>query len=818
MNKRYLLPLLLIIYSFAIQSQTLTIDGVTYDVDTLENHQIGPGTQYVSYRLQKAADRMDVFMLKTDLKNPYIQIKTALGQDSIYSGERTSSVAKRKSKEGEFYFAGTNGDFYATTGYIGYPVAGNMVESQIAKIPNARNVFVMDDNKIPNTGIVSFDGILRKGEDEIKINGVNHLRGTNELILYNEHNGKYTRTNQYGTELLIDLVDSSWGTNKTLTAEVVSKEVGKGAMAIPKGKAVLSGNGTANTWLNNIEVGDLLEITLGMTLNDDNTANYTLMTGSDGYAPMLKDGKIETANVWAERHPRTGIGYSKDNDSIIFCVVDGRSASVGATTKQLAEIMKTGGAWTAINMDGGGSSTMFVDEYGGPVNRTSDGNERAVANSIFVVSTAPTDENIAIIKPYDFSRTLPFLAEYTPQFYAYNQYEKLLVSDLKGVKLSCPSDLGRIEGNKFIASGSGSGSGQITATYNGDIVTTINISLLPIQDVAIRLDSVIVDNRNNYPIEVIAQTATGSFNISPQALNWSVEDETICKVENGEVVALANGVTTITGVVDNFEGSIDIHIEIPEKAEITGNAMLTDDWKMTASSFLNAKWNSENLPENWTSGAAVNFTHAAGRTPSIKLTNKFSLYGLPDTLKLHMNIGDMKIERAVFSVRENNASKATAFTIYDFVENQDFSLDIPFDQIFDVADKAIYPINFEEVIFYLDAGKMTANKDYTMAIREVALSYKDFVISNVIGQKSDIFSLFPNPVVDGELFIQMKDSGNEEIQINVFDLGGKSIINSNLKLNGANQSKLSLKALSAGIYFVQVIAGNEKSTQKIIVK
>ena len=104
------------------------------------------------------------------------------------------------------------------------------------------------------------------------------------------------------------------------------------------------------------------------------------MVGGDRI--ILKDGVVQD-NDWAERHPRTAIGYSADGKKVYFCVVDGRSSfSTGLTTKHLADIMKSAGATTALNLDGGGSSGMYLNKFG-LMNTPSDGHERAVSNGIF---------------------------------------------------------------------------------------------------------------------------------------------------------------------------------------------------------------------------------------------------------------------------------------------------------------------------------------------------------------------------------------------------------------------------------------------------
>ncbi len=90
------------------------------------------------------------------------------------------------------------------------------------------------------------------------------------------------------------------------------------------------------------------------------------------------------------RHPRTSMGFSADRRTLILVVVDGRtSKSKGMYGAELAELMKKLGAWTAFNIDGGGSSQMWV--AGGGYQNDVKGNNngggvRAVANHLGVMS------------------------------------------------------------------------------------------------------------------------------------------------------------------------------------------------------------------------------------------------------------------------------------------------------------------------------------------------------------------------------------------------------------------------------------------------
>lgn len=84
-------------------------------------------------------------------------------------------------------------------------------------------------------------------------------------------------------------------------------------------------------------------------------------------------------------HPRTAVGLTRDGKTLYFVVADGRRAGIpGLTLAQLAKFFtETLQACSAINFDGGGSSTMWVGDH--VVNRPSDGVERRVASQLAVI-------------------------------------------------------------------------------------------------------------------------------------------------------------------------------------------------------------------------------------------------------------------------------------------------------------------------------------------------------------------------------------------------------------------------------------------------
>lgn len=94
------------------------------------------------------------------------------------------------------------------------------------------------------------------------------------------------------------------------------------------------------------------------------------------------------ADVASGRAPRTAAGVTFDG-KLLLVAVTGRQAhhSVGVTLEELANLMIELGAKDAMNLDGGGSSTMVVRDY--VMNTPSDGKERRVADAILVFTSLP---------------------------------------------------------------------------------------------------------------------------------------------------------------------------------------------------------------------------------------------------------------------------------------------------------------------------------------------------------------------------------------------------------------------------------------------
>ncbi|SHF38095.1 phosphodiester glycosidase family protein [Streptoalloteichus hindustanus] len=110
-----------------------------------------------------------------------------------------------------------------------------------------------------------------------------------------------------------------------------------------------------------------------------------------GRQVLLRDGVVQRLDDTA-MHPRTAVGFSADGRRMTMVTVDGRQAdSRGMTLLELARLMRSLGAATALNLDGGGSSTLLARQPGDSAvtvhNAPSDGGERPVPNGLGITAS-----------------------------------------------------------------------------------------------------------------------------------------------------------------------------------------------------------------------------------------------------------------------------------------------------------------------------------------------------------------------------------------------------------------------------------------------
>ena len=140
----------------------------------------------------------------------------------------------------------------------------------------------------------------------------------------------------------------------------------------------------------NFKVGDHVSTRISSSIDLE-----SIKTAVGGGGRILVNGsQVSDGTIITGRQPRTALGISQDEKTLILMVVDGRGTSIGATHDEMAALMREYGAYNAMHLDGGGSSTMVAetvtDDSLTVKNTVSDGAQRKVMTSLGVYNTAPT--------------------------------------------------------------------------------------------------------------------------------------------------------------------------------------------------------------------------------------------------------------------------------------------------------------------------------------------------------------------------------------------------------------------------------------------
>ena len=791
-----------------VGAQPVTFGGVSYNIDTVAFYPVGPGTDYLKLRMTRtstASYPLDVFVMRVDTRNPYVSIEQELGKNKVVGTERPSAMAQRITTPTHIAFAGTNGDFFATTGDVGRPTGLTIENNEYAYIgsTNRRVGAVTAAGKPVVATNWKYTGRLYTSgsKDTLVIKHVNYSRNTDELVLYNQHQGATTATNQYGTELLVRLCEGEqWKTHGRQKAVVVSKEQNKGSMAIPVGQAVLSGHGVMQKALDSlVNVGDTVIIRFTLKLDDVNT-NLSQAIGGDNYALILDNGVAETSNFWNEIHPRTGYGVSHTGDTAVFCVVDGRTVqSYGCTTSVLGEIMHHYGAWRAVNWDGGGSSSMYVRGFGNQVNNGSDGSERAVGNAMFVVANLPeADDEVAQLVPYYAVYSLPYCGFYTPRFLGYNKYGVMIDTDVQGVTLSCDQSVGEIRDNGASFFASTKNGGTLTAT-KGSATTEIEIRIVA-GNMHLKYDSVVLDKRSDWQVEVVNVNRDGEQAVLAPALSWKSLNEDICTInEDGVMSAVANGKAQVVGSLDNlFADTMLVSVETPSAPVVGAEDFSSlDNWDITSMSGFNPQ------PALQDGALNVAFNFSVTRKPYVLFEKQIRFYGIPDTIKIDYDT-DAQIDNVQLTL-SSAAGQNCMKTFTEPLSGTGAQMVVPVADLLSAKEsKEHYPLSFRQLRFYL-ASSTTAGAHY-IRLRGITLCYQGIEVTAIDGVRETSLRVYPVPATD-YIPVLGAEAG---CPVQLFTTDGKCLFSGTLDGN----AMLDMHIAAPGTYLLQVNGETVKILKK----
>jgi len=378
---------------------------------TNEQYPLSSGVMYNNYTYKNSYTN-SINHLSVNLNDSYTNVTLGM-PDPFSSRIRTTVLATRNSVEGNRVVGAINAAFFNMS--EGYPlfliaendriINGGTVSNGSDQYMNVPTAFGVKQNGEAIIDYFDFDINVTTNGQTFEIDGMNRQRNSKEVIVFTPDFYKSgTGSNAYGYEIIVDAGQS---TRNISFGDTISGKVtqilpyGQSVSEIPENGFVISvqGGSPLNTpdKFAGLTVGADVSVSFSV---DQKWQNAQFIAAS---GPMLvRNGeRYITMNTSSSRATavtsRTVVGISKDKKTVHFITVDGKqSSSKGMNMIQLADYLIKLGVDTALNLDGGGSTTMGIRKYGSNnvvlANRPSDGSERAVNAILQAVSTAPTSE------------------------------------------------------------------------------------------------------------------------------------------------------------------------------------------------------------------------------------------------------------------------------------------------------------------------------------------------------------------------------------------------------------------------------------------
>jgi hypothetical protein len=331
-----------------------------------------------------------------------VTLRTAAAHDGIVGAELTSRMAWRAAPGGGPALVAINADFFRATP-PGVPegpqvAAGEVVVAEGSYGPSVSTRFHIAQ---PVFGVARGGGAF-VGEARLEgsawtrthaaypLARVNAPAGPDSLALYNRFAGGTTPPDTGVVEVSLRTIRSAAAAGDTARAVVLGIRAAAGGTPLPADGVVLSGRGRAAAWLRGVTAGDTVVWALPVA-----GAPGPVEELLGGFPLLLRGGEAVLDGVPTireafalRRHPRSAVALRPDG-TVLIVAVDGRQPgySDGMTLPELTTLLRELGATEALNLDGGGSTTLVV--RGAIVNRPSEADgERPVANALLVLGPA----------------------------------------------------------------------------------------------------------------------------------------------------------------------------------------------------------------------------------------------------------------------------------------------------------------------------------------------------------------------------------------------------------------------------------------------
>ncbi|MEK6571634.1 MAG: phosphodiester glycosidase family protein, partial [Bacteroidota bacterium] len=714
---------------------------------------------------------------------------------------------------GNYVVGAVNGDFYGTI-----PIGIQILDGEILRTPIDKSTLGFDVNKSPMINIVNFSGVVKRSAVTATLDGINQTRATNQLILYNKYFGASTGTNVFGAEALIRPV-GAWLVNDTLTCVVDTVVNSVGSMPIPTGKAVLSGHGVAQTFVNtNLHSGDTVKVYQGIA-----PALSRLKEMIGGFPKIVSNGVDYVDQGYSEesgpshtyeRHPRTAAGFSADSTKLYLVTVDGRQASsVGMTLHELATFMLRIGVHTGINFDGGGSTTMVV--RGAVVNSPSDGGgERSVSNALLAISSAPIDTLSRILlnpKKYRIYRGDSFVYTVT----RIDRYGNPIPLAPSLIRFQVSPNLGSIDSTGRFTAAMTPDSGNVYVRYN-QFSDSAFVIIKSINRILLTPENVVTDTFRTVAFNARAFDPDGTErSITLSQYNWQSTDARVGTVDSSGVFkGKSSGMTLVIAKYLSLADTSQVRVEIGSGMRILDSLETLQGWTLSGINIDSAATSLSLQNGIATLGGrslkiSYSFMYNPNRLNYVRLDTDIPIFGVPDSIYLDVR-ADSAGHRVIYHVDDDNGEQFKVFSSRFIIPSAKF------DTIRTALKNFIpasgggsfnYPIRLRRIEIQLGSGRVAGNNyKGTICVDNLRISYPAQITSVSSSQEIPgafiLYQNYPNPF-NPSTRIRFEVAGSGYVSLKVYDVLGREITTlvNEIKQRGTYEVEWDARGLASGVYF-----------------
>jgi len=490
---------------------------------------IAPGTTY--QHIYRAEGPWAIHVVEADLSQEYLELGALLGGGTAMKRSGVREATAAGATEERRPVAAVNGDFFALGGgdYAAIPLGFNVLGGELVTLPEpSRSVLYVLRDGTAHIGKFRANAWLHGAGDLLfPLSAVNRPPAYSDLVLFTPRFGEETRAHEDTTQIVLVGLSGPVQPNVELTAKIASIAVTE-RQPIPQEGAVLAARGVAAYALRDLKVGD--EVNMRFRL-EPRVGEIREAVG--GGPRPVRDGKASVEHLQerfagsfaARRHPRTAVGVR--DGTVVLVTVDGRQPgySEGMTLDELAGLLVELGCTEAMNLDGGGSTTMVVRDR--VMNSPSSGVPRAVANALALFTTAPVGPPTRLcVEPSE----VHLLAgqQITLEATALDEYHNPVPVDPEEIGWDCAPVLGEVDDDGvFIAAlVPGEMMGIVTARWGGlAAVLLVRVAPAPPRVLVIPEEATVLPAEEQQFVAKAYDHANQPLALPEDWVEWSCEPE-----------------------------------------------------------------------------------------------------------------------------------------------------------------------------------------------------------------------------------------------------------------------------------------------------